>query len=282
MIELAADIWRVQLRPEIGGAVSAMHRGGVPILRTMPDQADHPFDAACFPLVPYCNRIANGRFGWAERPVALAPNLSGHPHPLHGMGWLSQWHLIRHDKTSALMEHAYDGSGDWPWPYVAHQHVSLDSGGCTIRLMVQNLAHESAPVGIGFHPYFHRTSETVVRFAAEAMLGIDGDCLADGTRLPRDVLAPWSSGTALPDTLVDNCFETWDGLATIADERGTIEIRAFGAPHCHVYAPPGGEELCIEPVNHVPDALNADPRGMPFTLPGCAVGMAMRVASAGA
>lgn len=277
MIELAADIWRVQLRPEIGGAVSALHRGGVPFLRTMHDEADHPFDAACFPMVPYCNRIAKGRFSWAGRSVAVAPNLADHQHPLHGMGWQVPWDVVRHDRSSALLEHAYDGKGEWPWVYVAHQHIALDSSGCTIRLMVRNLASEAAPLGVGLHPYFRRAAETTVRFEAEAMLGIDSDCLVDGTRLPPDSLAPWSSGTALPAARVDHCFAQWGGHATIADERGTIEMRAFGAPHCHVYAPPGEDVLCIEPVSHVPDALNTDPAGMPVALPGCAVGVAMRI-----
>lgn len=277
MIALAAGAWSAILRPEIGGCLASLSRDGVPILRAMPRGAGHPLESACFPLVPYCNRIANGRFEWRGRTVSIAPNLPPQTHPLHGFGWLAPWRVIRSDATSALLEHAHDGSGEWPWSYVAHQHIALDAMGVTVRLLVQSRASEAAPMGLGLHPYFRRSDETVVTFSAETMLGIDAEFLPDGTSHGANVLAPWSEGTTLPEKLVDNSFARWGGGATIADVQGTIVVRGFGAPHCHFYAPPRGEELCIEPVNHLPDALNHAPEDMPFVQPGCAAGIAMRI-----
>ncbi|GAB5348376.1 aldose 1-epimerase [Alteriqipengyuania sp. 357] len=276
-ITLAAGAWEARLRPDIGGCLSALARDGTPVLRTMADAADHPLQSACFALVPYCNRIAHGRFHFGGREVALQPNLGDHPHPLHGTGWLRAWRVIRHDRTSALLEDDYEGRADWPWPYRAHQHVALDETGCTIRLMVENRADEPAPLGPGLHPYFRRAQGSRVAFAAHRMLGIDGDALADGTAHPADSLAAWSQGTALPDALVDHCFTGWSGTARIADSHGTILLRGFGAPLAHVFAPPAGEELCIEPVSHPPDALNQSPEAMPVVHPGCAAGIALRI-----
>ena len=277
MIELAAGAWRAALRPEIGGCLAALERDNFPVLRKMADDADHPLQSACFPLVPYCNRIAEGRFAFAELAVEVAPNLPPQPHPLHGLGWLQPWRVVRSDATSALLEHAHDGSGEWPWAYVAHQHVALDEAGCTVRLMVRNAAPEPAPMGLGLHPYFRRAPETTVRFEAETMLGIDAGFLPDGKRHPPGALADWNAGAELPEVLVDHCFAGWSGLATIADARGTIALRGFGAPHCHVFAPPGSGQLCLEPINHTPDALNRAPETMPVVQPGCAAGIAMRI-----
>lgn len=280
MIELAAGGWRARLRPEIGGSITALSCDGLPFLRTMADQADHPLQAGCFPLVPYANRIAAGRFSFGGHAARIEPNLQGQNHPLHGFGWLAEWQCIRHDGSSALLEHAFVGSAEWPWPYVAHQHVALDENGLTIRLMVCSTGDRPAPMGLGLHPYFRRTRDTILTFRADAMLGIDDECLVDGSRSPADTLAQWSDGAALPDVLVDHCFAQWRGTATIADEHGIIAIEGFGTPHCHVYAPPGGEELCIEPVSHTPDALNRAPKEMIVLPPGCAAGIAMRIAAA--
>lgn len=277
MIELAAGLWCAALRPEIGGAIASLSRDGVPVLRAMPADAEHPLQSACFPLVPYSNRIAEGRFRFGGRTVEIAPNLTGQRHPLHGLGWLTEWRVVRHDATSALLEHAHDGSDEWPWAYVAHQHIALDETGCTVRLMVRNAAAEPAPMGLGLHPYFRRAPETAVTLEAEAMLGIDAEFLPDGTMHDADAAAPWSEGARLPDTLVDNSFARWSGGATIADAQGGIAVRGFGAPHCHLYAPPGGEELCVEPVSHLPDALNRAPTDMPVVPPGCAAGIGMRI-----
>ena len=276
-IALAAGGWEARLRPEIGGGLSALTLDGVPVLRTMAGAADRPLQSACFALVPYCNRIAHGRFAFGGRNVALSPNLGEHPHPLHGESWLRRWRVVRHDAASALLEDDYRGDSDWPWPYLAHQHVALDESGCTIRLMVENRASEPAPLGLGLHPYLRRNADTRVAFEACGMLGIDADALADGSTHPADSLARWSDGTPLPETLVDQCFTGWSGTASIADSHGTIRVRGFGAPHCHVFAPPGGEELCIEPVSHAPDALNRDPASMPVVQPGGAAGIALRI-----
>ena len=277
MIELAAGAWRARLRPEIGGCVAALTRDGVPVLRTMGDEANHPLQSSCFPMVPYCNRIAAGHFAWREREITIAPNLPPHPHPLHGLGWLTEWRVVRSDRVSALLEHAYDGAGEWPWAYVAHQHVALDASGLTLRLMVQNRAVEPAPMGLGLHPYFRRAPDSVVTFDAKAMLGIDAEFLPDGKIHDADALAPWSKGVRLPDRLVDNSFAHWSGGATITDSQGAITLRGFGAPYCHVFAPPGGEELCLEPTSHTPDALNRASQQMTALPPGCAAGIAMRI-----
>lgn len=281
MIELFAGAWRAALRPEIGGAIAELECDGAPVLRTMGADADHPLQAGCFPMVPYCNRIAEGRFAFAGRGVTIAPNFSPQRHPLHGTGWLRPWRVVRHDAATALLEDDFPGGAAWPWPYRAHQHVALDETGLTLRLMVENRAADPAPVGLGLHPYFRRSPESVVTFSAERMLGIDRQFLPDDRIHGPDTLAPWSDGALLPATLVDHCFTGWQGRATISDDRGTITLRGFGAPHCHVYAPPGGTELCLEPVSHTPDALNRAPSQMTVLAPGTCAGIALRIEAAG-
>ena len=277
MIELEAGLWTATLRPTIGGALSSLRRTGVPVLRDMPASGTHPLESACFAMVPYCNRIAGGSFAWNGRTFHLAPNLAAQPHPLHGISWLRPWRVVRQNGTTALLEDDYDGTGAWPWAYRAHQFVALDETGCTIRLMVENHAAEAAPLGLGLHPYFRRSAASRVQFEAKAMLGIDHEYLPDGTVLAPASLAEFPTGALLPETLVDNCFTGWSGTASISDNLGSISLRGFGAPHCHVFAPPGGPELCIEPVNHLPDAINRTPAVMPMVQPGCVAGIALRI-----
>jgi len=257
--------------------MAALEYAGLPVLRSMAEGATHPLESACFPLIPYCNRIADGKFGFGSHQVSIAPNFAGQHHPLHGLGWLSAWRVVRNEAASVLLEHAHDGCDEWPWAYVAHQHIALDSNGCTVRLLVQNLSAEPAPIGLGLHPYFRRGPDTEVTFEAAAMLGVDAEFLPTDEVFPADEIAAWSLGTSLPAVLVDNTFSGWSGTAQIADRLGAITVRSFGTPHCHVFAPPDGTALCIEPVNHLPDAVNRAPDQMPIVQPGCAAGIAMRI-----
>ncbi len=277
MIDLSAGLWHAALRPAVGGCLASLSHDEVPVLRAMAAGADHPLQSACFPLVPYCNRIAEGCFTFGGSAVRIAPNLNPQRHPLHGTGWLRPWRVVRCDAGSALLEDDYAGDGEWPWAYTAHQHIALDETGLTIRLLVENRAADPAPIGLGLHPYFRRSPDTVVTFSARAMLGIDGAFLPDGTRKAADTFAPWNKGATLPDTLVDHCFTGWDGRATIQDSHGAIAVRGFGAPYCHVYASPGGTELCVEPVSHTPDALNRAPGQMAVLPPGAAAAVALRI-----
>ncbi len=63
----------------------------MPLLRATREGADGVLDMACFPLVPYVNRIRGGRFSFRGREVVLKPNMAGDISPLHGQGWLAAW-----------------------------------------------------------------------------------------------------------------------------------------------------------------------------------------------
>ncbi len=71
-------------------------------------------DAASFPLVPYCNRVSDGRFLFRGREVILSPNMPGDPSPLHGQGWLAPWPVESASATQAELVYRHD-PGEWPW-----------------------------------------------------------------------------------------------------------------------------------------------------------------------
>ncbi|RPF70932.1 aldose 1-epimerase [Aurantiacibacter spongiae] len=280
MIELRAGKWRAVLRPQLGGSLVSLTCGDLPVLRETTLECDDVLQSACFPLVPFCNRVAEGQFDFGGSTVRLEPNLPPQRHPLHGFGWRREWRTVRSDRHSALMEDEY-AAGEWPWPYRAHQHVALDEDGCTIRLLAENRSDRTAPMGLGLHPYFRRGAETVVAFEARGMMGIDEEFLPDGSVEDASHVADFTAGAALPERLVDNCFVDWTGTATISDRLGAIRLRAFGAPHCHVFSPTEEPTLCIEPISHTPDALNRAPGEM-ISLPSCAAAaIALRIEADG-
>ncbi len=153
---LRAGEWEAELRPEVGGSLAALRWRGIEVLRTMPEGSTDPLEAACFPLVPYCNRIRDGRFAWQGRDVALPANFPPEPHSLHGLAWQAPWTLTSTADFKASMAHSYDGNGGWPWAYDAEQRVRLGTQGCAITLDVTNRADTPLPCGLGLHPYFRR------------------------------------------------------------------------------------------------------------------------------
>src|SRR5947209_3693647 len=74
---LHADGLEAGLKPHAGGAFTHFCdlSGPEPVdlFRRGVAGSDDPLDSAGFPLVPFCNRVRDGRFGFRGREVRLAP-----------------------------------------------------------------------------------------------------------------------------------------------------------------------------------------------------------------
>ena len=238
-----------------GGAIRAFGWRGQPILRpTVSDAEVDPFAMGCFPMVPYANRIANGRFSFDARTVRLQRNWQQDPHPLHGQGWCRSWTIAHSENSSATL--TFEGGGDeWPWRYRAEQQFRLGPTALTVRLSVENLAQSPMPAMLGIHPYFPDAASAELETTASRVWQTDQECLA-----VEDVAAPaaWSFEkprlvAAVP---LDHCFTEWDGTAVLRWPDRKLVMRAANCRFLHVYTPPGRDFFCLEPQNAAAGALN--------------------------
>lgn len=284
MIALRAGDWRVVLVPALGGSVAELSWRGHPVLRPTPAGADSPLQAACFPLVPYANRIAHGRFVFdgAAHHVGATPGFE--PHALHGLGWRAAWAVEAAGTDAATLVYRHDGGPGWPWAFRAMQRFALTEDGLSIDLSMTNADARPAPAGLGLHPYFHRMPGDRLTVVAPRVWR------ADATLIPHD-LAPaaavfdWSARPAVADApFVDNAYEDWDGLARLDHADWTATLDAPGVRRVHVYAPEDADFVCIEPVTHRPDALNAPEgaaSGLAILQPGRTLSLSMTVGARG-
>lgn len=251
--------WSLVLRPDLGGSVASLRLDGVDVLRATPADAADPLDTACFPLVPYANRIGDGRFAFAGIDHALPLNADGQAHPLHGVGWKHSWDVAESDARAATLVHTHPGDAHWPWIYGAEQRFELGGAGLRVTLSVANRDTAAMPVGLGFHPYFPATPETRLRFTADAVWLTDAGLLPV-ERVPAGQLADWAAGDAVcRAALIDNAYEGWSGSATIETPGRTVRLGGEGTPYLHVFTPPGADFFCAEPVGTMPDAVNRAP-----------------------
>ncbi|BAI96118.1 aldose 1-epimerase [Sphingobium sp. TA15] len=266
------------LAPAVGGSLAALRFAGTEILRTAPASSADPLQMASFPLVPYANRIAHGRFRFAGRDVRLPLNFGDHPHSIHGIGWTSAWHVEAVAQDSAHLTHRYDGDGGWPWAYEAQQHFTLFDDTIEMRLTLRNIGDEAMPAGLGFHPYFQADEDSSLQFQADRLWLAAADLLPV-REVAADALGDWSAGAPVRgDGLIDNVYGGWNGSAIIRRGDGTrIELSASGASWFHVYRPPLSRDFCLEPVSHMPDAVNR-PEGMESMEPGAEKTLSLRIA----
>jgi len=121
LISLTDGVLEAVVTPECGGGLAALRFEGADVMRPADPVAlasRDPLGLACFPLVPWSNRIGHGRFGFGGHAVALPRNMGDHPHAIHGHGWRAPWtvEMARDGEAILSFDHA---PGRWPWRYRA-------------------------------------------------------------------------------------------------------------------------------------------------------------------
>ena len=252
--ELRAGALRIALRPDLGGCIAGLWHHGVPVLRsTEPELLALVRKAASYPLVPYSNRIAQGRFAWQGRPYQLALNFDDSPHPLHGVGWQSRWNVEARQgprgpaEVALTLEHRADDG--WPFDFSARQLFQLGPTSLRCELSVTNTDQRAAPVGLGWHPFFPRRTRS--RLHVEC----GGRWELDALKLPTQLVPQPGVDADVAHLAYDHCFEGWSGPARIRDERFMLTLRSSLA-RLVIYTPPDADFFAVEPVSHVTNAIN--------------------------
>ena len=264
MIELSAGDLRLVLDPQTGGAIATLTYEGIDLLRPVPDPrlaAQHGRAVAAYPLIPYANRIAWGRFAFEGNSFAIDRNFGDHPHTIHGNAWMHPWHAVHTTDTFARLIFDNDpaeNAQEWPFAYHAEQHFQVRGTELLVTLSVQNTDTRSWPAGLGLHPYVARAPGTILRFEADTIWSTDPDSLpADRTAV--DGATEFDRNREVSATPIDNCYAGWGGETEIAypDQPFSLHLEA-GVPfdHFQVYTPQGQNFMGLEPVSNMPDAIN--------------------------
>jgi len=271
---------RLVLAPGVGGAIAAFTVDGRDVLRPMTEGATDALLTASFPLVPFCNRIPDGRFVFEGREVVLPPNLGDHPHTLHGQGWRAVWTVETAKDGEALL--SYDHAPDaWPWAYRAEQRFVLSEAGFRAELTVTNTGDAPMPAGLGFHPYFPRRPGETLTAVNDGVWLIDSDVLPT-THHPGPWEADWAAGAAVEGHgLIDHCYTGW-GQRAVLSAPGAPDTVITASATCrwlHVYVPPGERYLCVEPCASRPNPFGQGETGMVTLAPGESRSVWMAVAT---
>jgi len=224
--------------------------------------AGKAYRLSSFPLVPYSNRIAGGRFKFAGRDVVLSDGARPEMEVIHGHGWKARWTVRDHAENWASLSYRHDAAA-WPFTYGVTQNFALTGNALSITLTVTNLDDAAMPIGLGFHPCFPSQRTALLTAPVEQVW------LNDERVLPTrkiDLPPAWDlvRGVPVREMRSDNVFTAWRRIARIHwRDRGIgLNLRAGGPlEFLHVYAPEGKDFFCVEPVSHIANALNLSEQG---------------------
>lgn len=270
-VHLVCGAHRAVIAPTAGGRIlslssqigSGRHDWLVPVEIT-----EWPVDAwpkgGIFPLAPFSNRVRDGVFPWAGRPIKL-DLYPGQPHALHGFAQESIWSVTDRTPGRLVMDMTHPAGGrGWPWSWRARQVVNLHADGLHLAMEIVNLSDEPMPLGFGFHPYF--TAQSVNLNAGTLWVHEQELALCSQVNTMRT----WDKGTETWTVFLGD----WDGQCAIHWQNGLrLDMETYGTMSHVVLHSPMGRYLCVEPVSHVCDAFNLAAggqrgTGVQFLLPG--------------
>lgn len=239
-------------------------------------------------LFPFPNRIAAGRFTWADRAYQLPLGDSTKQNAIHGFAFKSPWRVLDLGATddSAWVTGEFRAARDAPetqelWPADGVLRLTYELRRCRLRIVaeVENAGSEPLPFGLGFHPYFrlapfggehallHATAQQAWELRANLPTG-----RAHPVEGPLDLRAERAlAGQTYDDALTElrpTQVEKSTGLGLIARLRDPAGVRALSLwagddyRDLVVFTPPHREAVCLEPYTCITDAINLQQRGI--------------------
>ncbi|MFG3010122.1 aldose 1-epimerase [Streptomyces cinerochromogenes] len=238
-ITLTAGEAEVRVSPAAGGRISSLKAGSLELLRQGPRYG-------CFPMVPWCGRIREGRFldgGTVRRMPLNSP-----PHAIHGTARDGAWRTARVTENEAVI--TYELTDPWPHPGRVTQVVALAEDALTLTMSVETY-DDSFPAQLGWHPWFHRNlggEDVQLDFKPAWQEERGADHLPTGNRIdPRP--GPW-----------DDCFGMPGGVDVTLTWPGQLELKVTSREEWVVVYDEQAEAVCVEPQTGPPNGLNTLPR----------------------
>lgn len=268
---------------EVAASLRAYRVGGVDLVQPYPDGMATPFAAGII-LMPWPNRVADGRWSLQGEPQQLDLTEPGRSNAIHGLLRFTGYRLIERAAGSVTLGATVFPQHGYPFHLETSVRYELVDDGLSVTHGVRNLSSTAAPVGSGAHPFLTigdvPADELVLTVHASTYFDVDarllphGELPVDGTRY--DLRA----GARLGDLDLDTAFgavETVRGASAALRAPDGREVRLVqdGAhPYVQVFTTGSfptehgpGLAVAIEPMTAAPDALNSG-LGLAWVEPG--------------
>ena len=234
-------------------------------------------------LEPWANRLDQDAFYANGKKYLLNPDLGNvrrdqNGKPIHGLLMFSpHWKVTKlaaddHSAqvTSRLEYWRYpDLMAQFPFAHNVEMTYRLVNGALQVETVLENEASDPMPVAAGFHPYFQvpdiPRDQCQVHVAAREQLELSPELVPTGEHKQVNFSEPVSLATTKLDDVFSNLVRGSDGRSTFWVEGNGKRISVIYGPKYSVaiiYAPPGQNFICFEPMSAITNAFNLAHRGI--------------------
>jgi galactose mutarotase-like enzyme len=229
-------------------------------------------------LAPWPNRLGDGRYKFGGRTLQAALDEPERANAIHGtVRWLP-WRLDGHLQNVVALVCAIHPTPGYPYSISLRVEYRLARDGLTVSSVATNTGTETAPFGLGFHPYVRAGSgsidTSVLRLPASERLVLDDRGLPTGDVRPvAGTEFDFTRGRIIGATRLDTAYRALErdagGLAwsTLEDAESSRVVaqwvdERFSHLMCYTGDMLASENerrraVAIEPMTCAPDALRS-------------------------
>jgi aldose 1-epimerase len=228
-------------------------------------------------LAPWANRIDQDAYFANGKKYHFNPDLANlrrdaNQKPIHGLLLFSSlWQVTKLQAdshaawvTSRLEFWKYpDLMAQFPFAHTIEMTYRLSNGVLEVETALENHSTDPMPVSIGFHPYFQvhdaPRDEWQVHLAARDRLTLSPLLIPTGEHTPQPYPDPVSMKGVQLDDVFGNLKRGPDGKAefSVQGKREKVTV-SYGPKYtvAVVYAPPGKNFICFEPMSGITNGFN--------------------------
>jgi aldose 1-epimerase len=246
---------------ETGGGARSWTVDGVELLASFP-AGTRDADFAGKPLVPWPNRLRDGRYTFEGREHSVELTEPENETALHGLTLSSLWRASRTAPHAITLTHELRDREGYPFALDLAVGYELDPGGIVVTLQATNAGAGRAPFGTGVHPYLRVGGDVTLQVAARTRIPVDDRLLPTGP--PEAVTATdldFRDARRVGDQRLDVCFGDLErsgaGTASVelGGDRRIVVWMDDAFRFVQVYTARGA--IAVEPMTCAPDAFNS-------------------------
>lgn len=210
---------------ETGATLRSLTHDGQPLVDEFGED-ELPGKARGQLLVPWPNRVRDGRWSFGGRDHQLALSEPDRANAMHGLvRWGSWWPGAR-GPASVTLHHRLPAQRGYPWMLDLAVTYALGTDGLTTTLAATNRSAAPAPYAAGAHPYF-RVGDGLVdrlslRLPARTRALLDDRMIPVGREPVAGTAYDLTAGRVIGDLALDDAFTD---LVRDGHGRATAELR---------------------------------------------------------
>jgi aldose 1-epimerase len=265
-------LWQVGILPETGASLAfGRVRAGdrwLDVLRPTPSTClDNPELCASFPMIPWSNRLRDGRFTFRGIEYQLRPNADDGS-AMHGVARDLPW-TVEHADSAAMvvsLDTRHFEGVNFPWRFSARLTFELAQGLFKIITQVRNEDATPMPAGFGHHPYFLRRlvnepdGPDVHLYCACSQAFLLEAGIPTGPAIPVPPQLDFRTCRPLGDKPLNDCLTGCPGGLALEYVNPGLGLAIWANPdifkHVVLYAPPDKPYFAVEPVTNANDGFN--------------------------